>query len=278
MRASNGIPTILSVLALGMGLATGAENAPVLEMSADGEIQIAPDGSVTDYRLRSELVPAVATLVDKGVRGWRFEPIIVDGTAVVAKTTMHLGLKAEPMEGKDNYRMRITQVRFGEIQRNARTRPPRYPKEAVVAHLGAKVLLAVRLGEDGQVLDAQAYQTSLDARPRSDSEAARWRKLFEQASMEAAKTWHYDMTETVNGKTVQTNAIVPVVFAVRDIGSSDASSGKWKAYLPGPVHPAPWMNEHPLADVRDLTSLSDDEAVSLDSRFHLENDVIGKVL
>jgi hypothetical protein len=38
------------------------------------------------------------------------------------------------------------------------------------------------------------------------------------------------------------------------------------------------MNEHPLADVRDLTSLSDDEAVSLDSRFHLENDVIGKVL
>ncbi|HEY2396664.1 MAG TPA: hypothetical protein VGH81_11900 [Rudaea sp.] len=247
-------------------------------MSADGEIQIAPDGSVSDYRLRSQLVPAVADLVDHDVRRWTFEPVIVDGVAVVAKTTMHLGLKAEPVEGKNSYRMRITQVHFGEPQRNGKMRPPRYPIEAVQAHLGAKVLLAVRLDENGQVLDAQAYQTSLDARPRSDSDAEHWRRVFEQASIAAAKSWRYDMTETVNGKRIGTNAIVPVVFTVRDVGAPAPSAGRWKAYLPGPAHPAPWMNEHPLADTRDLSTLREDEAVSLDSRFHLKDDVVGKAL
>jgi len=53
------------------GPALAVETAPTLEMSADGQIQIGPDGSVTDYRLDSKLPPAVAELVDKDVRRWR---------------------------------------------------------------------------------------------------------------------------------------------------------------------------------------------------------------
>jgi hypothetical protein len=268
----------LALLALVLRPAAAAGTAPVLEISADGEVQIATDGSVSDYRLRSKLVPSVADLVDKNVRSWRFEPVIVDGAAVVAKTAMHLGLKAEPLDGKDSYRIRITEIRFGEPQRNAKMRPPHYPEDAVHAHLGAKVLLAIRLDANGQVLDAQAYQVSLDARTRSEGEAEHWRRIFERASLAVAKDWRYDMSETVNGKPIGTNAIVPVVFTLHELGTPLPSADKWRAFVPGPVHPAPWMNEHPLADNRDLSTLREDEAVSLDSHFHLKDDVVGKVL
>src|SRR3569832_846701 len=42
-----------------------ASVAPMLEMSADGEIQIAIDGRVSAYRLTSTLAPKIAALVDK---------------------------------------------------------------------------------------------------------------------------------------------------------------------------------------------------------------------
>jgi hypothetical protein len=279
MPARTAILASLALMGLGIGSAAGAAGAaPTLEMSADGEVQIATDGSVSDYRLRSQLPAAVADLIDKNVRGWRFQPVTVDGTAVVAKTAMHLGLKAESVEGKDGYRLQITEVRFGEPQRNAKIRPPHYPEQAIQAHLGAKVLLAVRLDENGQVLDAQALQTSLDAQARSEGDAERWRRMFEHASIAAAKDWRYDMTETVNGKPIGASAIVPVVFSLRELGAPPPPAGKWKVYLPGPVHPAPWMNTNPVADASSLSSLRDDEAISLDSRFHLKDDVVGKAL
>jgi outer membrane biosynthesis protein TonB len=129
--------------------------------------------------------------------------------------------------------MRITEVRFGEPQRNAKIRPPHYPEDAVHARLGAKVLLAIRLDATGQVLDAQAFQTSLDALARSEGEAERWRRVFERASLAAAKDWRYDMSETVNGKPIGTNAIVPVVFALHELGTPVPPADKWKAYVPG---------------------------------------------
>lgn len=254
--------------------------APVLDLQADGEVQIATDGKVSDYRLTSSLTPAVAALVDRDVRSWSFEPILVDGAPVVAKTAMHLSLKAEPSGEKDQYRIRIVNVRFGEPRRDSATRmrPPRYPQEAVSAHLGAKVLLAVRLDANGNVTDVQAFQTSLDARARTEREAERWRHMFESTSIAAARGWHYDLSETINGKTVGTNVIVPVVYSVHEMGAPPPKPGTWKAYVPGPVHPAPWMTDRQLADHQDVPALGDDEALALDSRFHLKDDVIGKAL
>ena len=85
------------------GSALAQTTAPVLDLEAEGEVQIAPDGKVSDYRLTSSLTPAVATVVDRSVRSWSFEPIVVDGKPVVAKTAMHLALKAEPVGDKDHW-------------------------------------------------------------------------------------------------------------------------------------------------------------------------------
>jgi len=272
-------PLMLAAMLLSCTLPAwaAANSAATLEMNADGEIQVAIDGSVSDYRLHSQLPSTIAQLVDRDVRGWRFEPVLVDGTPVVAKTAMHLALKAEPADGRDNYRIRIVNVIFGAPRQHDHTRHPHYPELAVRAHLGAKVLLAIRLDENGKVTDVQPYQTSLDARANSQNEADHWRKLFEEASVTAARSWTYDLSETFNGRRIETNVIVPVVFSLSNVPGSAPQAGQWKAYVPGPLHPAPWMTDRTFAD-HDLSAFPDHQSIPLNSRFHLKNNVVGTTL
>jgi len=266
-----------AVLGSGPPLAA-AEKLAVLELSTDGEVQIAPDGHVSDCHLSGKLTPAVADIVDRHVRGWRFEPILVDGHAVEAKTALHLDLQAEPIAGKDDYLLRITNVRFGEPRRNAQMKPPRYPLEAVHVGLGAKVLLYVHLDEAGKVIDVDAYQTNLNAKPSSEFEARRWREVFEKSSIAAVKNWRFDISETVNGKPIGTTAIVPFVYSVVGGPIRKAAPGEWQPYLPGPVHPAPWLKPEQVAASRDVFGLKEGQALSLDSRFRLKDNVIGSTL
>jgi len=267
---------VLLALAMGGVTALASEPLPTLEMAADGEIQISADGVVRDYRLQSQLSPAVAGLLDKRVRAWTFEPVVIDGKPVLARTAMHLSLRAEPVEGRDSYRITIASVIFGEPRLGAGVRKPRYPEFAVSAHLGARVMLALQLDDTGKVTDVLPYQTSLDRRPGSENEAERWRRMFEQASVTAARTWHYDLSEKLNGKTVGARVLVPVEFSLNEPGSRP-QPGAWKAYLPGPVHEIPWMLTGAIASER-LANLGDGQSLSLDSRFHLKDDVVGKAL
>ena len=245
---------------------------PNLEMNADGEIQITPEGNVSDYRLQSQLAPAVASLVDQQVRKWHFVPVLVDGKAVVAKSAMHLQLTAVPL-GDEKYQLEVGDVRFGEPKAQSHLTPPRYPELAIHARVGAKVLLYIKLDDNGKVIDAQVYQTSLDARASSEMEAEKYRKMFEAASMHAALTWQYDLTETINGKKVGTVAMVPFVYSLKGGGLQPVKDGQWKAYLPGPVHEVPWAPVAKSLSATALANLGDGEARSLDSRFQLRDDV-----
>ncbi len=268
-----------ALAASGIPLAFAQSGRATLEMSADGEIQVAPDGHVLDYRLGSKLVPAIADIVDRHVRSWRFEPIVVDGTAVAAKTSMHLALTAEPVPGKDDYRLRVSSVRFGDLKRSAsHLTPPQYPPEAVRAHVGGKVLVAVRVDATGAVVEAQAYQTSLDVRTRNEAEAEHFRRVLEKASIAAASHWSYDISQTINGKPVGTSALVPVSYSLCNLPCTQHPDAEdhWRALMPGPIRPAPWMHEQ-VADNAAM-SLRDDQALPVDSRFRLKDDVVGKLL
>ena len=102
--------------------------------------------------------------------------------------------------------------------------------------------------------------------------------MFEKASVTAARSWRFDLSETVNGRPIGTTAIVPIVYNVVGAGTQKPGPGEWKPYLPGPIHPAPWMKSEQVADNRDLSALRDGQALSLDTRFRLKDDVIGKTL
>lgn len=250
---------------------------PVIELSVTGEIQIAPDGHVNDYQLKSDLAPTVAALVDRTVRGWRFEPVVVDGKAVVAKTTMSLYLRGQPAPG-DSYSLRIASVNFGTLTR-AKQKPPEYPIDAQRAGLGARVELYLRIDADGKVVEATPRQTSLNMRARSEREAEVWRQRFEKASVRAAQQWRYDPSEFVNGNPVTNRyALAPIDFSMTRRGNTSANPD-WTAYVPGPVHPAPWGKSD--ADSKDgarVAQLSNGETASTNSHFHLKDDVVGKTL
>ncbi len=269
---------ILWILSLSAALSAPAwaEEAKVLEMDVRGQVQIAPDGHVIDYRLDSKLAPTVADLIGRNVRSWRFEPIIVDGAAVTAKTSMNLQLRAEPAAGKDSFTLRIANLRFGDLGRALQMKPPKYPGEAVRAHVGGKVLLAIRVDESGQVVEAIPRQTALDVRANSEEEAEHYRKVLERASVTAARQWRYDPGEVFNGKPIGQTALVPISYTLCDMPCGNRGDSSWRALLQGPVHEVPWM--HKSAVEFDPAKLLDGQAVAMDSHVHLLNDVIGKSL
>lgn len=253
--------------------------AATYQMVANGEVQIGPDGRVSDYRLKSELAPSVAELVNRSVRLWRFEPIVQDGRPVIAKTALRIRLTAErATDNPDNFVVRVAAVDFGAPDRSAGGKPPRYPDRAVRARLNAKVMLVLRLDDTGKVIEAFPYQTSLGARTRSESDAESWRKIFERASIAAAKTWKYNLTEDIGGRRLGSYALAPIEFRIlpRDAGGEEDE--KWQGYVPGPVHelPADFGRENRTADR--ASRLADGETAALSTRFRLVDDVVGKIL
>ena len=157
-----------TIVALATTTAHAEKAAAFYELNVEGEVRIAPDGHVNDYRIKNELAAPVAALVRKNVLAWHFDPILVDGKAVEAKTAMHLQLHTESAGNTDEFVVRIASIDFGTPTRSSSVRPPRYPGAAIEARLGAKVVLSARLDETGKVVEAVPYQTSLDARARRE--------------------------------------------------------------------------------------------------------------
>jgi hypothetical protein len=248
------------------------------EMVANGEVQIDAVGHVSDYKLSSELTPEISALVDRSVRRWRFEPILQDGRPVTAKTALRIRLLARRSGvDSDNFTVSIASVDFSAPRRSSAGKPPRYPQLAASARLNAKVLLLLRIDDTGKVVEALPYQTSLGARTRSERDAESWRTIFERASITAAKTWKYDLTEMLGDQRVGGYSIAPIEFRIvaRDAGSDH---DQWTGYIPGPVHQLPEDLRHEIEATDRASRLADGEAAALNSRFRLVDDVVGKVL
>ncbi|QSX74061.1 hypothetical protein HIV01_012665 [Lysobacter arenosi] len=266
-----------AVLALALllpGASPAFEDERKYALYAEGDIVLNPDGTVRDYTLTStELPPSIAVPVDRSVRSWRFVPVLVDGQPVAAKSRWNLRLSLEPVDG--NYRMRITKVTFGNPKRVHGLTPPKYPRDAAVAGIGAQVDLALKLDDKGKVIAAHSYQTSLTHRA-NDKVSGAWRRRFEQAATEAAMQWTFDLTETIGGKTVESITRVPVEFVAPTRNGEGMT--RWQSYVPGPINPLPWPEATGAVVDIDQREPGDDAPRSMSSRFRLVDDVVGKVL
>lgn len=259
------LPIVAAVFLLAAGLAP-AKDDPVLELAAVGMLEVGPDGSVHDYTLESDLDPAVASLVDRTVRSWRFEPVLVDGDPVIAVTRMRLDLEAVP--AGESFVLRVADVSLGAPDPADMPLPP-FPPSALGERVGAKVTLLVQVDADGRVQQVHVEQVSMTRRMGKRGEFLRQR--FADVSREAALGWTFGAAELIDGERVAARYRVPVTFAP----GSGSDWAERQDYIPGPYHPAPWAD---LEDAATGGLMAEGEAGRLDSRVKLRDEVVGSTL
>lgn len=267
-------PWLLSCLCVvAFGLASAAQAAPQrpmveASMLITGTIMIAPDGSVRSHAIdHPEKVPVtIREFVGNAIAAWKFEPIMVDGKPVVAHTNMNMRLVIDPV-AHGSYALRVGGVSFAggdpsqdlQVDNTANRRyAPQYPSDALRAFAGGTVYLLLKVGRQGQVLDAAAEQVNLTVWG-SPEKMAKLRAKFANAALLAAQQWTYIPPTT--GPSVDRPywyARVPVEFRLSWKGrtpSDEDEYGHWQPYVRGPQESVPWDDVPQLAaDAVDTTS------------------------
>lgn len=245
-----------------------------LERTVGGHIEIAPDGSVSDFSLDSAMsLPEVTAALREQIGNWRFEPILVDGKPVVAEASMSVGLVLVPL-GDDRLAFRIDRVAFGSPRRTAEMVPPRYPKSALRQRVSGKVTLVLKLDAGGVVERVHVERVDLERNTQSDTRKEHWREVFAAAATRAARGWRFEAGAQAGGEPLASSIRVPVEFVINTGASPD---DRWRAYEPGPYQPASWAEPDVEAETR-IASLEDGEVQPVDSPFHLLGDVVGSFL
>ena len=264
-RAGQGRMLLLLALVGGANAATGP--TPPAELSVDADVRVAADGTVADYRLNGVLDHALADRIEREVRQWHFVPVLREGQVVSAKTRLLITLQPAP----EPSRWVVADVSSGRPVRARRELlMPDFPESALRAHLGARVVLDVKLAPSGKVEAVHVEQTSLD-RPINPKLAAQWAEIFGRPSVRAAKGWRFLPPDSVDGQPVGTTFRFSIVFPY-DIDTMSAHR-----YYPGPITPAPWLSAEVAEDLRDQP-VPDGEIQPLEERVRLHDDVIGRVL
>ncbi|MFL6591817.1 MAG: hypothetical protein ACJ8GK_03810 [Luteimonas sp.] len=233
----------------------------------DADVRVAADGTVVDYRLDGVLDHALANRLEREVRQWHFAPVLEDGKPVPARTRLLISLQPAQEWGE----WVVAGVSSGRPALARRElRMPDYPESGLRAHLGARVVLDVRLAASGKVEAVHVEQTSLD-RPMDPKLAAQWAGIFGPPTVRAAKSWKFLPPESVEGQPVATSFRIAIVFPY------DIDSLHPHRFYPGPVSPAPWLSPG-AADAASQKPLPDGEIQPLEERVRLADDVVGHAL
>ena len=293
-----------------------AQGENVLTLRVDGDLSIDAAGHVLDYRIRTKLDPDIAKLVAKAVPAWRFEPVVVNGKGIPAKSSMRITLAATEVKG--GYEVRVDNIVFrpdtfeeyeasraaiqAESERQAadptraasaekprqfvgitarKLTPPGYPSGLMKSGVEGVVLLILRLNPDGSVADVFASQSSLLNVKGKPEVLERARTMLEKNAAATAAKWTFGV-EAKNMAALNASDLtvrVPVEYVLTGGGTRDASlDGKWRHEVRGPNFPVPWLlaGEDQVIGVSDLDS---GEVMAGNSTFRLKDKtVIGTVL
>jgi len=242
---------------------------PPRELLASVDVHIGPDGRVIDARVDSALERDASVAVQKQVSTWLFVPVQADGHPVDARTRVLITLRPQAASFP-GIGWKIVDVSLGQpaLARRALLMPD-YPWPAWKAHLGAQVVLVLKLNAKGRVATAHAEQINLTS-PGDDKLAAQWRDIFRVPSIRAAKSWKFMPAESIDDQPVETSVRMSVTFVYY--------GDRAHRYYPGPVIPAPWLAPATALSASQRQAPGEGEVVPLESRFQLREDVVGRVI
>ena len=220
-------------------------------MLVTGIVDIDPDGVVSSHSLdhADKLPPGVVELIGNALPGWKFEPILVDGSAVNARAQMSLRVIAKKLDG-ERYSIRIGGASFDQQKSMTditakQMKPPAYPSNLVRAGVAGTVYLVLRIGRDGLVHDAVAEQVNLKI-VADEHQMRACRDLLAKASVAAAKRWSFTVHADAHAAEREFRSVrVPVAYWLD--GAAPPKYGQWEAYVPGPRQPIPWMEKDDTA-------------------------------
>ena len=240
-----------------------------MSVRVQGTITIQADGTVSAFDLppARAITPELAAFVHEQVGNWRFEPLPQAEQMPVA-----LRLVSRPDADGQGMTVRIAAAHFGDDQAlpaaqrllpQERT-PPRYPRDVFSVGGTGMVLLLLKIGPDGKVIDAGVRQVNL-TRAGSEQAMRRIRERLAQVSLEAARKWTYQVpSEGPDAGKPYWVVSVPVNFDLSATRPPVDNRG-WQAYLPGPRLDIPWYqraaSEHAMA----LEAMPEDRPTLLDS-------------
>lgn len=211
-----------------------------------GTVDIRADGTVERYSLDDtvKLPTSIVDLIAGVISGWRFEPVMADGKPTPARTDMSLRIVATP-KGGGKYDARVGSVWFsgGEDDKprsiSIRTRTGLvYPTFADPLATTGTVYVALKIGPQGQVLDAIAEQVNLTTFG-TNLEMAKARRTLANNTLAAVRKWTFNVPTTGEeaGREYWTG-VLPVKYGVWP----SADVGAWERYIPGPRIPVPWRD------------------------------------
>lgn len=225
-------------------------------LAVEGSIEIDTTGKVQRYAIEQPEAysDAVRGMLDRIVPQWTFRPVLVDGVARPARSAMYLRLQAEPI-GDGQFRIVVASAAFGDDKDAApgtqvavdlhNRVPPKFPR-GEIAHIGAQVLVVLRIGRDGRVEDAIVEQTNL-AQLGAPRAMARWRRDFEATALASLKHWTF-VTPTAGpeANAPYWSVRIPVTYSPAGAASTHMP-GKWESYVPGPRREVPWATDEEQA-------------------------------
>lgn len=251
--------TLVAALLLAPGSpAVAAEGSKLIEkaemsMQVKGNIDMRPDGSVASYSIDhpEKLSQAVTQLVGTQVSQWRFEPVLVDGKPVAARTNMWLRIVAKPIDDK-NFNVHIQSASFsgasgdGDNRVSVRKKTSLAPMVSALMSTGlgaANLYLALKIGPDGKVQDAIVEQVELPVLG-TEREMVVARSELGKSALEVVRKWTFNVpTKGEQAGQPYWSGVLPISFTMSDGSTPPADVdeyGQWKAYVPGPCTSIPW--------------------------------------
>jgi TonB family protein len=231
-------------------------NQVVNRLAVSGTIEIDAQGKVLRYEIAhpEAYTQGVRDLLARDIQHWTFAPVLIDGVARPVRADMYLRLQAKPLGG-DKYQVDIASAAFGREREKppgtavstSTMDPPRYPSAANRAGVGAQTVVVVRIGRSGKVEDAVIEQTNLRV-VADEKTMARWRDMFEDEALDAAKRWTFKPPTAGDGAGAPFWSLrIPVVYTPWT-ASPTAGPGQWESYVPGPRHRVPWDTDEKTAE------------------------------
>lgn len=225
---------------------------PVSILRVDGELVLDPQGVPVSFTPSQALPGSMGARLPGMVAQLRFEPVLKDGRAAAARMPGRVTLAAREM-GNGNYQIALENFTFpGHCDcddRSVRLVPQsrmklRYPRVGLEVGADVDVLVAVRVGLDGSVVDAVVAQSALIGKKGKAGEVADVLDDFERASLEATRKWRLEVELEPGATPTAADLSGFVVHRYRiDGGGYEKEAQGWIYQVRTTKRPAPWLPE-----------------------------------